>query len=53
MTFTNTPGNTTEDNLMDKRKTLINSLILPGTNTNNQTFNDSQGPIVITKTKFN
>jgi outer membrane protein OmpA-like peptidoglycan-associated protein len=53
MTFTNEPGNTTEDILMSNRKTLINSLILPATNTNNQTFNDSQGPIVITKTKFN
>jgi outer membrane protein OmpA-like peptidoglycan-associated protein len=53
MSFTNVPGNTTEDNLMNNRKKLINSLILPGTNTNNQTFNDSQGPIVITKTKFN
>jgi hypothetical protein len=53
MTFTNEPGNTTEDILMANRKTLINSLILPATNTNNQTFNDSQGPIVITKTKFN
>jgi hypothetical protein len=53
MGFTNVPGNTTQDNLMDDRKKLINSLILPGTNTNNQTFNDTQAPIVITKTKFN
>jgi len=53
MGFTNVPGNTTQDNLMDDRKKLINSLILPGTNTNNQTFNDIQAPIVITKTKFN
>jgi hypothetical protein len=53
MGYTNVPGNTTEDNKMSDRKKLINSLILPGTNTNNQTFNDTQGQIVITKTKFN
>ena len=53
MGYSNVPGNTTEDNVMNNRKTLINSLILPATNTNNKTFNDQQGPIVITKTKFN
>jgi hypothetical protein len=42
-----------EDTLTENRKKLINSLILPPTNTNKTTFNDSQGDIVITKTKFN
>lgn len=53
MGYSNIPGNTTEDNVMSNRKKLINSLILPATNTQNKTFNDPQGPIVITKTKFN
>lgn len=51
--YTNVPGNPTEDALVANRKTLINSLILPGTNTNKKTFNDQQNTLTITKTKFN
>ena len=50
--YSNVPGSL-EDTLIENRKKLINSLILPPTNTNKTTFNDSQGDIVITKTKFN
>jgi hypothetical protein len=42
-----------EEGRIENRKKLINSLILPPTNTNKKTFNDISGDIVILKTKFN